>query len=192
MNRYVKCALIGVALMLSACITSLHPFYTEENVMFDPTLLGTWISIREKETWEFSSEGSSSRTYGLTHTDNKGHKAKFAVHLFQLEDRMFFDLVPLSEIRNEFHVMHTPPSHFVMLVETMEPTLRLALLGEGIFDKKAKHYGDLPAHAQIDKDVRVFTAPTEDLQRFLTKLAKTERATTFPKLIELVPKDVIE
>lgn len=192
MRRFATCLLIGVVFMLSACITSLHPFYTEEDVMFDPTLLGTWISIREKETWEFSSRDPSSRSYELTHTDARGNKAMFVVHLFQLENQTFFDLVAISETRNELHSMHTPPSHFVMLVETMEPTLRIALLGQGIFDNKSKHYAELPAYTKIDKSTWVFTAPTEHLRRWLAKLATTERTAAFPKLVELVPKDVIE
>lgn len=194
MKRFATCALIGTMLMLSACITSLHPFYTDEDVIFDTALLGTWKSMESKnETWQFSSEDPASRDYLLLHTDSNGHKADFHVRLFRLDDMLFLDVVPIDmhSPENKFYVMHTPPSHFVMLVESMEPTLRIALLSG---KKLNRSDGDFPAreylHVDKNDDRIVFTAPTKDLQDFLVKYAKTERATLFGKPIELIQREV--
>ena len=32
-----------LAVVLSACVPSLHPFYTETDLVFDPALLGEWV-----------------------------------------------------------------------------------------------------------------------------------------------------
>ena len=33
----------GIALAMTACAPSLHPFYTEKDIVFDEDLLGVWI-----------------------------------------------------------------------------------------------------------------------------------------------------
>lgn len=193
MKRFSTFALIGLMLMLSACITSLHPFYTNGDVIFDTALLGKWKNMdAEKETWEFSSEDPASRDYLLLHTDDDGREAHFHVRLFRLDDILFLDLVPLhKESPNYLDFMHTPPNHFVMLVESIEPTLRIALLSG---KKLQRSDGDFPAreYLHVDKkdDRIVFTAPTKDLQHFLVKYAKTERATLFGKRMELIQREL--
>ena len=48
----------GVLLLLSGCIVrSLHPLYTDENVIFDTRLIGQWSEEGSKEIWEFSQQG---------------------------------------------------------------------------------------------------------------------------------------
>lgn len=193
MKRFVTCALVGAMLLLSACITSIRPFYSNEDVVFEPALLGTWKSVEDKKgTWEFSSEDPASRKYFLLHTDDEGHEAHFDVRLFRLDDMLFLDVVPV-DVRsspNELYAMHTPRNHFVMLVESIAPTLKIALLSGKRLQKKD---GGFPAREYLDDndDKRiVLTAPTRDLQQFLVKYAKAERATVFEKPIELIQREI--
>ena len=49
----------GILLLLSGCIVrSLHPLYTDENVIFDTRLIGQWAEEGSKEIWEFSQQGA--------------------------------------------------------------------------------------------------------------------------------------
>jgi hypothetical protein len=69
MNIHKTVVVFGIALLLAGCITSLHPFYTEKDLLFDPSLLGTWVAVNpepgrqeEKEamTWTFARSGEKS------------------------------------------------------------------------------------------------------------------------------------
>jgi hypothetical protein len=49
---------VGLVLLLSGCVSSIHPFYDEKDVVFDSALLGTWTSI-DKMLWSFRSQTSA-------------------------------------------------------------------------------------------------------------------------------------
>jgi len=62
--------IFGAAVLLAGCITSLHPFYTEENLIFDPSLLGTWVVIDPETGREEAEDGM---TWTFTQSGEKGY-----------------------------------------------------------------------------------------------------------------------
>ena len=40
-----------LAVALAGCIPSLHPLFTEDDLIFEPKLLGTWAKSKETKEW---------------------------------------------------------------------------------------------------------------------------------------------
>src|SRR5688572_26111122 len=88
-------ALAAVAWLLSGCIPSVHPFYTDKDVVFDARLLGEWQSKDDSddpELWKF--EQGEDKSYKITVTEKKDKHGQFAARLFKLKNQHFLDITP--------------------------------------------------------------------------------------------------
>lgn len=102
-----------LAAILGGCVPvmSLHPLFTEEALVFEEELLGTWVdegSQTQKEafrspdpnspktTWEFQRPDEEERGYKLIFTDEEGKKGLFSAHLVKLGGRLFLDVYPAN------------------------------------------------------------------------------------------------
>jgi hypothetical protein len=88
-----------LALFVTACVPSLNPFYTAQDVAADPGLPGAWVDAKggdNPDSWTFSpAEGPGNPGYTLTVTDNGGKSSgKFKAVLFKLGSERFLDLEP--------------------------------------------------------------------------------------------------
>ncbi|MEI8078575.1 MAG: hypothetical protein WCH61_02965 [bacterium] len=82
MKKAMTIISIGLLFILSGCIPSVHPLYTEQDLIFDPLLVGEWVDKDGKETWTFTK--SAEKTYTLRYIDEKGKTGDFVVHLLQV------------------------------------------------------------------------------------------------------------
>ncbi|HUW18074.1 MAG TPA: hypothetical protein VMW16_02095 [Sedimentisphaerales bacterium] len=84
--------------ILGGCVPvmSLHPLYTEQDVVFEEKLLGVWVddSNRPDTTWEFRRPDTSKKEYELIFSDKEGNKGVFVARLVKLKDRLFLDVHP--------------------------------------------------------------------------------------------------
>src|SRR4051812_35193657 len=96
-----------IALLLAGCVPSVNPLYTDKDLAFDPSLIGTWVE-KDKENedagsnWKF--EKRDEHSYKLTITD--GDKTSpLVARLVRLGDYRFLDLCPdksgLEDIKRE-------------------------------------------------------------------------------------------
>jgi len=166
--------LIGVAataVLLAACVPSVHPFYTEKDVVYDARLLGGWQSKGKEEdqqTWKF--ERSGEKAYKLLVTEKGNKHGEFDAHLFKLKDQLFLDLMPakceFAEGQADLVAASIFPGHLLMRVARVEPALQLALMD---YDWLAKYLKDNPgslAH-QEEQERLLLTASTRELQGFV-------------------------
>jgi hypothetical protein len=61
-------------LVLAACIPSVHPFYNDKDVVFEPRLAGQWQEKEKKDppqVWKF--EAGPDKSYKLNVTEEHGH-----------------------------------------------------------------------------------------------------------------------
>ncbi len=177
MNRKV---LVGLLLVLGGCVPSLHPLYTEKDLIFDPALLGEWtLGKNNKESWTFTKAGE--KQYQLVYIDDEGKEGKFCVHLLKIEGRLFLDLFPMEldskktdedPKENAFYKLHLVPAHTFMLVKQIQPTLQMAFLNPSWAKDYLKAHPDAVRHEKVDHDEIVLTAPTKELQAFVLKHEK--------------------
>lgn len=169
---------------LAGCIPSIHPIYTEKDVIFAPALLGTWREEDSKETWEFSKD--TDRSYRLVYTDDRNEKGTFTVHLVKIDGTMFIDLFPteLDGQMNEFYMLHFLPVHTFILIQQIEPRLKMSLMDPDWLENHLKQNPKAVQHGILSDRTLLpsilLTSSTKELQTFLLKHVKTKGAFTQP------------
>ena len=164
----------GIALLISGCLQpSLHPLFTEKDLVFDPALIGAWVGENEKETWILQKAGD--HTYDLFY-EGERDSAKFEAHLVRLGKFEFLDIYPEEpDIKNGFYKSHLILAHTFSRIWRDGDTLRTAMLNpdwlkDMIARKKLKI-----AHERLH-DWIVLTASTKELQKFILKYAEDVNA----------------
>ena len=166
-------ALAAAALLLGACIPSVHPFFTDKDVVFDTRLVGEWQSKEdsdEPESWTF--EQGENKAYKLTVREKKGKQGQFAARLFKLKNEHFLDLIPteceLDPNQADLVGASMFPGHLLLRVPQIEPELKLAYCDYEWLEKFLKAHPKALAHRRHD-DSLLLTASTRELQRFVLK-----------------------
>jgi hypothetical protein len=187
------------AVIVGGCIPviSLHPLYTEKDVVVDKKLYGTWIDDpnNPKITWEFENIDEPKNSYKLIFTDEEGKKGSFVTHLVKLQDRLFLDIFP-SELPWEpedpnkldwpYNYLFMIPAHTFVKIDSIEPQLKLRLLLESNLQELLKENPDAVEHTSIG-DRTVLTGSTKELQAFIIKYADNEKV--FPEQVALSRKE---
>ena len=171
----------GLALMtlLAGCvITSVYPFYTAQEVVFDPRLIGAWAETgatnAANEHWQFVKAGG--QAYKLTVQD-KEQRTEFDTHLFKLQGRLFLDLCPRERPDNAL------PLHYLIKVIRLEPALEMNMLDYDWLKKLIEKDPKAIRHVVVPKRLGeegdgdlVLTADTAELQTFILKWEKADGA----------------
>lgn len=167
---------LASGLLLTGCVvTSVHPFYSRKDVSFEPSLVGQWTNTQSNESWSFAKQESDA--YHLIYvSDGKTNLA--TAHFFKLNSQSFLDFVSAD---SECEVLPPPvPSHLLLRVTKISPTLRLAPLNhdwlKGLIEKNPKILHHEWVDGKADDGRVVLTGETEELQQFLSKNLNSEDA----------------
>ena len=170
--------LIGVfSLSLAGCVPSVYPLYTAKDLIFDPALIGVWQEDGEEDSWTFTRLDDTSYRLVVKEGDKT---APFDVHLVRLGAYRFLDMTPhedgLQELVPDIYRMSLIAGHMILKVSQVEPALQMAFLDPDWLGKRLKARPAEIAHIMRgDTDV-VLTAPTPDLQRFISQHAGDKEA----------------
>lgn len=173
-------AILALAMLATGCIvTSVHPLYFEENVVYDQTLLGTWSEKGENESWLFKK--AEGKMYQLFIFDEES-SGEFEARLVRLGDYLFLDIFPKEQQSgNLLYNLHMVPMHSFMKVSIEEDVLHLAPLDKEWFDEKMKQKKITIKHEKRD-DLSILTASTQEIQEFVLKYADNEDVFEFGDL----------
>jgi hypothetical protein len=167
MKNTIKFAvLVGLMLILTSCIPSLNPLYSDDDLIFEPALLGVWTDAEATESWDFST--SNEKDYHLVYTDESGKKGEFKARLLKIEGRLFLDLTPLRTAlaQNDFYKANLLPVHTFVHISTPAPNPQITYLEP---DWLKSHLDKNPSalrHEKLSGEILI-TASTKDLQKFL-------------------------
>lgn len=181
-------SLTALGFLLTGCVvTSLHPFYTEKDLVLDASLGGHWKNADPaNEHWIF--EPADAKSWKLTYTSGNETNLMSA-HLFKLDKQMYMDLFPLS--MESAGMPPAIPSHLVLRVDQIRPTLKMAVMKHEWLAKFVEAHPKAIGHMTLrdgekSDNVRVvLTAETPALQKFLRKHATSAEAWEDPS--DLVP-----
>ena len=179
-----------VSLTMSCLVISIHPLYTEKDLIFVPELLGTWVG-EEEDVWTFNQSGKnayelilrqqrdSKETKSSIDYFNYSEDGEYEAHLVKLGKFLFLDIYPNEpEIEEYGYDFHLVPVHSFWRIWVEKDVMRLTYLSEDwleeMLDKKKVNI----AHIRLEGRV-VLTAPTEELQKFVLKYAEDSEA--FPE-----------
>ncbi len=166
----------AVILLGGGCLTTtIHPLYTDDTIISDSTLIGTWIEAKSGEILKFTE--SEEKSYKLVYIDENGWAGHFIVHLLKLGDNMFLDLFPAEEKINwnDAYKEHFLLLHSFIYVEKIDPILKLTAIEPEWLEKFLKNNPGAVAHEKID-DSFILTAASKQLQSFIIEYAMPNEA----------------
>lgn len=173
--RYVIAMLtLGFVLVLGGCIPSLHPLYTDKDLVFDPALLGEWADQKSKESLTFTPRDKNE--YKLVFTNDSGEKNPYITRLVKLDGKLFLDVA--SDLSAECNCL-CMPVHLFFLISQVEPTLRMWDFNDKWLETFLKKNPSALNHEFIDNDL-LLTASTKRLQTFFLRHLNTKDAFTSP------------
>jgi len=209
MRKYITALLlVGPILLISiiCCTPSLHPLYTDDDLVFKPELVGVWKEMNDSEEiaaiWEFIEQSSSDtdqetgaellRQYYRLRYIAEDRIGRFSAHLVNLEGALFLDLYPTdldSYEMTDLYMGHMVPAHTFLYVKQIEPQIVM-----GYYDGEwlQQYVADNPqaiGHDYVGTEEQglLLTAPTENLQAFMLECLGQEGSLTEDSLFDLVP-----
>jgi hypothetical protein len=179
MKNFIKLVTLGFLLILAGCVSSLNPLYTEDDVIFDPSLAGVWIDKDSRESWELTKNGE--KQYKLIYTDEDSKSGEFIAHLMKIDGQKFINLTPVKPIlqQNDFYRDHFLTVHsFAQITETGSTVQISFLEPEWLKTVLAKNPTAI-RHEKI-RDEILLTASPKELQKFLLAHLNTQGAFAKP------------
>ena len=159
-------ALAGV-LILTGCdnpaLLSLEPVVTDQDAVFDTTLLGTWGASQDKDLCIFRRDGDSG--YAITYLSGGGVR-QFSARLFRIGEVSMLDLTPDGS--DDFQIA----GHALVRIWTEGGALRWSYLDTEWLRKQASQL--LPNRA--DDKRMVLTAPGAAVRTFVAKYGVDDKA----------------
>ena len=189
-----RSAILTAACLLAAfgaCVPSLHPLYTEKDLIADPALLGIWTGEDEKERWRFTQDGPTA--YKLVYIDKESRDSEFSIHILKLGGATFLDFYPgdVKIPQNDFFKAHLLRAHLFLRVTLTSDSLQMSLMKPDWLLNTLKEKPGLIKH-EIVEDRVILTAPTGDLQKFIIDNLKTKDVFTEPVKLKRLSKDDIK
>ncbi|MFZ0212524.1 MAG: hypothetical protein WBE20_16415 [Candidatus Acidiferrales bacterium] len=180
------CFCLAIALtttLLGGCAYSLHPLYNTSDNVREPGLAGIWTDKDNKITIQENSDGS----YELSGTDANSHfEARYDVHLVRLGGNLFADAIFDAQSQNGKDIDlpgGVVPLHVIYKVSLSGDTLQTAGLNHDWLLAQFKTQKISIAHEMMgdkpDGDI-VFTAPPDELRKFIAQIADTPDAFAEP------------
>jgi hypothetical protein len=175
------------ALVAGCLVPSFHPLFEEKDLVAYSDIVGTWSQDgKDDNLWKFERDG---KEYKLTHTDDKKQTATFEVLVGKIGTNLFLDVFPedsdLDDHVNDLQIAQLVPSHTFLKLSKDGANLQLIAMDFEWLMKALEENPRLVSHVRR-KDHAMLTAPTAELQKFVT--AHAGNTNVFKNVITLQPK----
>lgn len=191
-KHFIIVVAIVVITTLSGCLSTLHPLFTEKELVFDPRLLGAWKTdgpdtlFFERGTAESfnqlpeSLRRLASKAYVVRAKDDN-EEIRYYVFLTRLGKELYLDYFPCeSKTRlqyDNFYKQHLVKMHSLYRIRFQnDGKFEVSQFDEGFLEDLIKN-----KKLRIQHEVRfdgsyVITAPTEELQQYVLKYSDVPAA----------------
>lgn len=162
--------------LLTACgVGAVHPVFTDAETVFDSTLLGTWRDSSSREQAVISRSGPTA--YDIRFTEEDGNSAPFKGTLGRIDGLVVMDVqpAPLPSSYADAYRDLVLRLHTFIVLDPRRDRLRFTMFD---LDSLRAYLGREPgalAHFVTADGMVVLTAPTIELQRFLSAYHKRPR-----------------
>jgi len=185
MKRFGLLSVLFVTIILNGCVVkSLHPFYTSDDVVFMPDLLGKWLD-QDSSVWIIEQQadpvgflkGGFENLLTDSYTIKLGEPLSvFEGTLFKLKDIYYLDFFPImsEHFDDEFYSFHLLPTHSLARVDFLDKGLvKISWFNEiwlaGLFEQNKVKISHEKVKISGNEEVYVLTASTKELQKFIVK-----------------------
>jgi len=186
--------LLGL-MLLSGCLSTLHPIFTEKDLVFDPRLAGSWKKAKDGSTVRYrmasqndvaglssSLQRNANKIFILEESDTGGNsKGSSLAFLVRIGKYYYMDYYPVEPkhngIADEFFAAHYIPMHSIYRVKfTNEQKFERQQLDAGYLEKLIRNKQVRLEHEETDDGSFLITAPTAELQQYLIKYSDVPEA----------------
>lgn len=189
---------LGTLILISGCIPSIYPLYTDDTLTFDASLIGQWredngpLTTADGKTvyptWQFERGNEEDTYYTLLHTSEDGKSSEYEVHLVKLGGNLYFDFFPDGDHASiqdldDLLQIHLFPVHTFAKVEITKEQVMFNFfdadwLGDLIEQRKIRI-----RHEEVD-GMLLLSAGTEELQKFVEKYGDDDKAYIDPVILK--------
>jgi hypothetical protein len=191
MKKTIVSFTIMAMLAMSSClVSSLHPFFKAKDKRYDPVMVGSWIDS-DSGLWviepnmvseEFMGPEYPDSTYRMTYYEEDGMIGLFIGTLFELKGKQYVDLYPNPDedhCASTLTDMHHFPTHTLARIQLDQDSIMFYWYGDEWLEELFKQNRIRIKHETVevyeDYTRHLLTAPTEDLQKFITKYANSPK-----------------
>jgi hypothetical protein len=179
-TKLIVLAFYLLAVVLGGCaqpVQSVYPLFSENELIFEPNLVGLWKDTDSNLTGRFSriedQNGCEINVYNLVITEKDGNQGLFIAGLGELQGNLFLEIYPdtshaFDSREGGFHKQHLLETYSFMRVVQIDPNLKVALMDYDKVSKIIKADPNVLRH-EFANDKLILTASTEDLQRFVVE-----------------------
>ncbi|HKI46270.1 MAG TPA: hypothetical protein VKA08_13145 [Balneolales bacterium] len=163
-----------VAVIVTGCITSVHPLFTDKELIFRPELIGTWQN--DNETMVF--RGIDSTHYSVLYVE-KTDTTELIGRLGKLGDHYYLDMTidPHDQKVNDLLGTYIFPVHIFFKVSFENGQLNMnAFAFSSDWLEKLIQERRIRIKHEVENDQVLLTASTEELQKFVIKYADEPKA----------------
>jgi len=188
-------SLLFMTLLLGSCLTTLHPIFTEKDLVSDPRLNGKWSNkedgstasyrpaqISDVKSFSTSMQRNVSKIYMLDERDAQGLlKSKQYAFMVRLGKYYYMDFYPagLKHADNveKFFAAHYIPMHSIYRIRFKDDhSFEIQQLDAGYLENLIKNKKIRIRHEVTEDGNYVITAPTEELQKYIIKYSEVPEA----------------
>ena len=186
----VTLTILSMLGMSSCLISALHPFYKSKDKIYDPDMAGTWIDsdsclwVIEKTMVSeyFMGPENPDSTYTITYYEEDDMIGYFIGTLFELKGIRYLDLYPdpsEDHCQSGLTCFHHFPTHTLARIQLDPGSIMFYWYGDEWLTELFKQNRIRIKHETVkfdeDYERHLLTAPTEDLQKFITKYANNPK-----------------
>lgn len=195
MKKHILIVAIIVTIItaLSGCLSTVHPLFTEKDLLFDSRLLGTWQyeDGNDSISFERGTEASfkqlppalrklANKAYVMTAKDDEG-EAKYYAFLTRIGNGLYLDYYPyINEPLQDFepfYMQHIVKMHSFFQLNFNDNGTFTTRQFEGDFLKDLIDKNQIRIKYQKRFDGSyVITAPTEELRQYVLKYGEVSEA----------------
>lgn len=192
LNRIVALVVIISGILMTGClVSSIHPFFKTEDVIYNADLLGNWMdgdsSIwtiqRNTYTESFMGEEKDDNSYKMVYYEDGNGKSVLRGTLFQLKGVQYIDFYPDPDYEGHWESdmtsFHMLPTHTLARVQFNSDSILIYWYGEDWLNDLLEQNRVKIAHETVQitsyTSRSVLTASTDELQKFIVKYANDPR-----------------
>jgi hypothetical protein len=167
-----------LAVSFGGCLPlmSVHPLYTEKDLLFEDKLVGVWVDdVNDPNTtWEFTRPDESKPAYQLIFKDDEDKMGIFEAHLVKLDNLLFLDALPdrfpsgkkdAEEVELAYNTFFFVPVHTFIKIDFIAP---LASAAEHLGAEAEVDMGELEKLSDdYDLILRLRLSKTDGLEKIL-------------------------
>jgi hypothetical protein len=193
-------------IFLSSCLKTLHPIFTEQDIVYEPTLIGKWNTENQgnKGFAVITNLGTDNsialpekistikqKGYLVSYQNEDGSTEEYIAFLARIGKHLYFDYYPADKKNDkridEFFRVHFVKMHTSYLVNiSKDGSFELSQLDESYVTKLIDEKKIRISHETDADDNTIITASTKELQQYLLKYGDEPSAyrnekTTFKK-----------